>query len=134
MKDNFIYPAIFSFVDDSIAIEFPDFENCVTQADNMDEVSRIAKDRLALEIYDYQEDDRKLPDPKSFKEYNAALQPSQSLAYIDVWMPYHRAQIKDVYVKKTLTIPNELNVLGQLNNINFSQLLQEALREKLNMH
>ncbi len=34
-------------------------------------------------------------------------------------------------VKKTLTIPKWLNDLGIENNINFSQTLQEALRQEL---
>jgi len=34
-------------------------------------------------------------------------------------------------VKKTLTIPYWLNKLAIRNNINFSKVLQEALKEKL---
>ena len=36
-------------------------------------------------------------------------------------------------VKKTLTIPEWLNVLAEKNNINFSQILQNALKEQLNV-
>lgn len=43
------------------------------------------------------------------------------------------AKIKNRLVKKTLTIPEYLNVLGMRENINFSQILAEALREKLNV-
>lgn len=35
-------------------------------------------------------------------------------------------------VRKSLTIPSYLNELGKENNINFSKLLTEALKEKLN--
>lgn len=34
-------------------------------------------------------------------------------------------------VKKTVTLPEYLNTLGMENNVNFSQLLQKALREEL---
>ena len=34
-------------------------------------------------------------------------------------------------IKKTLTIPCWLNNLSERNNINFSQVLQEALKERL---
>ena len=34
-------------------------------------------------------------------------------------------------IKKTLTIPVWLNTISEKNNINFSQVLQEALKEKL---
>lgn len=43
------------------------------------------------------------------------------------------AKIKNRLVKKTLTIPEYLNVLGMRENLNFSQILAEALREKLNV-
>ena len=39
----------------------------------------------------------------------------------------------DISVKKTLTIPKWLNDMAVSENINFSQLLQSALKEKLNV-
>lgn len=36
-------------------------------------------------------------------------------------------------VKKTITIPNYLNELGQKQRINFSELMTEALKKKLNL-
>lgn len=36
-------------------------------------------------------------------------------------------------VKKTLTIPNWLNVMSERANINFSAVLQKALMEELNI-
>lgn len=36
------------------------------------------------------------------------------------------------YVKKTLTILSWLNKLAEENKINFSQILQESLKKKLN--
>lgn len=38
---------------------------------------------------------------------------------------------RNKFVKKTLTIPEYLNILGVRNNLNFSQILAEGLREKL---
>ena len=49
-------------------------------------------------------------------------------------MPLARQQAKPVSVKKTLTIPSWLNVLAEENHINFSQLLQKALKEQLNIN
>lgn len=43
----------------------------------------------------------------------------------------HFAKYGDKSVKKTLTIPKYLNALALENHINFSQLLQKALREEL---
>lgn len=41
---------------------------------------------------------------------------------------------RNKFVKKTLTIPEYLNVLGMRENLNFSQILAEGLREKLKIN
>jgi len=40
----------------------------------------------------------------------------------------------DRAVKKTLTIPSWLNELAEQNNVNFSNVLQNALKEYLNVN
>lgn len=59
------------------------------------------------------------------------VEDNQIVVPIEVWMPYYRSNIKTVYVKKTLTIPSWLNSVAERSKINFSQVLQEALKEKL---
>lgn len=46
-------------------------------------------------------------------------------------MPLVRNEIEEKSVKKTLTIPQWLNKVAKENNVNFSQLLQTALKEYL---
>lgn len=41
------------------------------------------------------------------------------------------AKRRNKLIKKTLTLPEYLNVLGMRENLNFSQILAEGLREKL---
>ncbi len=129
MKEYYIYPAVFDYADDGISISFPDLPGCLSCADNDEEAAKNAKEVLSLFIYDFEKNNEEAPKPTPLSEIKIA--DNQVIALIDVWMPYHRSQVKEVYVKKTLTIPSELNTLGQLNKINFSQLLQKALKEKL---
>ena len=46
-------------------------------------------------------------------------------------MDKYRKKFNNKSIKKTLSIPEWLNYLSERNNINFSQVLQEALKEKL---
>ena len=46
-------------------------------------------------------------------------------------MDENRKKFNNKSIKKTLTIPAWLNYLSEKNNINFSQVLQEALKERL---
>lgn len=45
---------------------------------------------------------------------------------------YRRRHDKKV-VKKTITIPNYLNELGKEQQVNFSELMTQALKEKFNL-
>nr|WP_236875646.1 hypothetical protein [Clostridioides difficile]MDL5068593.1 type II toxin-antitoxin system HicB family antitoxin [Clostridioides difficile]MDL5068782.1 type II toxin-antitoxin system HicB family antitoxin [Clostridioides difficile] len=49
-------------------------------------------------------------------------------------MPIHRKAIENYSVKKTLTIPQWLNREAEKHKVNFSQILQEALKNHLNIH
>jgi len=49
-------------------------------------------------------------------------------------MPLIRDEMANKAVKKTLTIPKWLNDLGEEKKVNFSQLLQNALKENLGVH
>ena len=49
-------------------------------------------------------------------------------------MPLVRDRIEEKSVKKTLTIPKWLNDLAEENNINFSQLLQVAIKKYIGLN
>lgn len=129
MKEIYIYPAIFDYEKDGISISFPDLPGCFSSADNDDEAIRNAKEALALHIYSMEQDKDTISEPTPISKIKT--EENQIIIPIEVWMPYYKSQIKTAYIKKTLTIPNWLDSLAKLNNINFSQVLQEALKEKL---
>ena len=53
---------------------------------------------------------------------------NQVIGLIEVWMPPFRSEIENKAVKKTLTIPHWLDKMGKANNVNYSQVLQDALK------
>jgi hypothetical protein len=46
-------------------------------------------------------------------------------------MPVVRDEMENKAIKKTLTIPKWLNDIAEKNKVNFSQVLQSALKEYL---
>ena len=50
---------------------------------------------------------------------------------IEAWMPPFREKMLNKAVKKTVTIPRWLNVLAEKEHVNYSHLLQEALKDYL---
>ena len=128
-KDKYIYPATFSFDDDGISVEFPDLPGCLTCGNNEDEAIRMAKDALGLHLYGMERDSDVIPAPSSINGIKA--ESNQAVILIDVWMPVVRDEIENRAIKKTLTIPKWLNDVAEHNNVNFSQVLQSALKEHL---
>lgn len=132
MSDNYTYPAILDYSEKGyITVIFPDFPQAVTCVEEGEDYVTEAQDCLTLAIADLEDEGREVPEGTTDREI--ALEEGQKLIYINVWMPYHRSRIKEVYVKKTLTIPSWLDILAKNNNINFSATLVEALKDKLKL-
>ena len=128
-KDYYIYPAIFDYADDGISISFPDLPGCISCGKTDEEALYMAKDALGLYIACSEEDNEELKKPSKLNEIK--LDKNQRVVLIEVNMPLFRESVQNASVKKTLTIPKWINDLAERNNINFSQLLQLAIKENL---
>lgn len=53
------------------------------------------------------------------------------IVLVEVWMPLVRDQIDNQAIKKTLTIPQWLDEAAKEKKVNFSRVLQEALKDLL---
>ncbi len=131
MKDTYAYIAVVSFDDDGISIDFPDLEGCFTCADNEDEIFKVSKELLGLHLWSMEKDNEPIPEPTSIK--NIHLEDNETTMLVEVFMPPVRARINNKVVKKTLTIPQWLNVEAERNGVNFSQILQNGLKEYLHI-
>lgn len=129
MKDTYIFPAVFDYADDGISIEFPDLPGCLPCADNVDEAVKNAKEALMLHLYGMEEDNEEIPEPTPINKIH--LEPDQAIVLTDVFMPPFREKQEMRYVKKTLSIPSWLNAEAEHYGINFSAVLQEALKQRL---
>ena len=132
MKDRYTFIALFTFEDDGISIEFPDLPGCLSCADTQEEALYNAQEVLGLYLVGMEDDGEEIPSPTPLNKIS--LEKNQIPTLVQVYMPLARQQAKPVSVKKTLTIPSWLNVLAEENHINFSQLLQTALKEQLNIN
>ncbi|MCL6614005.1 MAG: hypothetical protein K6U03_05240 [Firmicutes bacterium] len=76
-----------------------------------------------------EEDGDSIPPPTPPEKLD--IPPRSFISLIEVWMPAIRDEMRNKAVKKTLTIPKWLNDMAEKNNINFSHVLQTALKEYL---
>lgn len=130
MKDRYYFPAIFTEEERGVSIVFPDLPGCLPCADTLEEGIRSAKEALGLHLYGMEEDREEIPQPSALD--TISVPDGSALCIIDVYMPMFRENMKRS-VKKTLTIPAWLNAEAESHHINFSQLLQEALTERLGL-
>ena len=96
-----------------------------SQGDTMDEAVRMAQDAIGLML----EDCKVCPEPSV-----------PSALHVDpedfvVMVPFDMEEYEKRYrpVKKTLSIPGWLNDAAESAHINFSGVLQDALKEKLHL-
>lgn len=129
-KDYYVYPAIFDYEEDGrINISFPDLPGCFSCGDNDTEALYMASQALGLHLYAMEEEGDDVPSPSSLHDVHCA--DNQRPVLIEARMPLIRKAVENASVRKTLTIPRWLNSAAESRNINFSQVLQEALKDLL---
>lgn len=127
--ERYIYPAVFDFADDGISVSFPDLPGCFTCGQTQEEAVRMAKEAMALHLYGMEEDGDSIPDPSSATSIKC--EPNQVIVLVEAFMPGFRREMEMQSVKKTLTVPKWLNKMAEDEDVNFSLVLQDALKERL---
>ncbi len=128
-NDRYIFPAIFHYADDGISVEFPDLPGCFSYGDSDIEAVANAKEALELHLYGLEDDGESIPSPSHVR--SITHNENETLVLIDIWMIPVRDFMRNKAIKKTLTIPKWLNDVAIENHINFSQLLQVAIKDYL---
>ena len=127
---RYAYPAVFTpETDGGFSVNFPDLEGCYTCGDDMPDALMMAEDVLALVLYGYEADGKVIPEPSKADGFD--LSDGEFVNYIPCDNMEYRKRFNNKAVKKTLTIPEWLNEAAQESNVNFSLVLQDALKEKL---
>lgn len=127
---KYAYPAVFTPENDGgFSVRFPDLEGCYTCGDDMVDALTMAEDVLALILYGYETDGREIPLPS--RENCISLSEEEFINYVACDTLEYRKMYNSKSVKKTLTIPEWLNEAATAMDLNFSQVLQEALLSKI---
>lgn len=132
---KYAFPAIFRPApanEGGYTVKFPDIPNCFTEGDSIADALEAAADALCLMLYDMEESEAVIPEPSAVSDLSVSDGEIVSLVACDT-LEYRKFFDKKA-VKKTLTIPNWLNVMAERNDVNFSAVLQEALIAKLNLN
>ena len=129
---KYIYPAVFTKDGDFYIVKFPDIEGCYTQGETLSEAVEMAEDALCLMLYDYEEEGKKIPEPSDIKKIKVSSN-DDFVSLVSCDSLEYRKFYDNKAVKKTLTIPSWLNTMSEKDGINFSAVLQNALKKELHI-
>ena len=118
-----MYPACFYKEAEGYSVVFPDLNNLATQGDTFEEAMEMAVDCLAGYLYTCKRDGETPDEPF----------PEAFVNVVSVDVAEYAKQHFERSVKKTLSIPSWLNDAAMAQGINFSCVLQQALKEQLHM-
>lgn len=128
MKDA--YPIILTQGKKYVIVYVPDFD-INTQGENVAEAMEMARDAIGLMGIDMQDDGKILPKPTPIADVKAE---NGIATFVDIDFDEYRRKNEMRSVKKNCTIPSWLNYEAEKQHINFSETLQNALMEQLNMN
>ena len=133
------YPAIFYKNKDNegYTVVFPDLEYGATEGRNETEALQMAQDYIGSWLYEDYLENITFPKPSSIEEitveedeFSDMSKTFVSLVGMDIADYVRKNETK--IVRKNVSIPSYLNELAKKRNLNFSQILQEALLAELN--
>ena len=130
---KYVYPAVFRPEEDGgYSVFFPDVKRGATQGETIAECIEMAHDFLCLALYNMEKNEELIPTATDLKSLTISDNDIVTLISADTEV-YHR-YYSNKLVKKTLNIPMWLNERAEQANVNFSGILQEALKEHLHIH
>ena len=123
--------------DGQYTVIFPDLNHLATCGTDLQDAMKMATDCLAGFLYEAKLSNEAVPSPSELstidvnEEYSDYAEAFVNIVSVDV-----EAYAKEHFtkaVKKTLTIPKWLNDAAIAKKLNFSKILQDALKHELNI-
>lgn len=138
-----MYPACFFQESNGYSVVFPDLNWLATQGDNLENAMEMAVECLAGYLHTCQMDGDNIPKPSKLSDIDPQaiakeLDPDAPMCeyfvnMVSVDVASYAKEHFEKSVKKTLTIPAWLNNAALEKGINFSQVLQDALKAQLHL-
>ncbi len=130
MNKLVFYPAIFHKAEEGgFWISFPDLPECLTEGNDMTRAYEMAVNALGLALTSREIENEPIPEPSAPSDI--IVEKDSFLVVVEFDILAYKKRTSPRAVKKTLSIPEWLNEEATAIGVNFSQVLQEALMQKL---
>lgn len=129
--ERYFFPAIFTYErGQEIAVSFPDLD-VATSGENETDALLSARELLGCVLNGLEEDGEEIPVPTPLADIKFGK--NERAVLVDVYMPTIRMARVNRSVNRTVTLPAWLNAVALERNVNFSQVLQHALKSYLHV-
>jgi predicted RNase H-like HicB family nuclease len=123
------YLAVFEIDDNpGISVYFPDVPGCVSCGDTFDHALKMAKEALSLHIYGMEKDGEPLPEHTGNIPKTGA---GDVVVPVSIFPDMVKDDMNNRREKTTVTIPKWLKEAAEIEGINYSRLLETAIKETL---
>ncbi len=129
---NNAYPVVMTQGKEFVVVFVPDF-NINTQGKDIPDAIEMARDAIGLMGIDMQDEGEALPNASNLAEVQAEVPSGGIVSLVDVDFAEYRRKNDMRAVKKNCTIPSWLNFEAERAGVNFSAVLQAALKTELNI-
>jgi predicted RNase H-like HicB family nuclease len=119
------YPVIFHSEEAGYSARVPDLDGCFTQGDTIMDTLKMIRNAIGL----YLDGKTDYPNPSSPKSLK--LENGDFMMVVDFDPAVYQKKYSNRSVKKSLTIPAWLNTAAEEAHLNFSHILQDALKKEL---
>jgi len=128
---RYVYPAIFEPDEEAggYSVYFPDIEGCYTQGEDITDAMDMAQDALCLMLYDMEKKGVEIP--AASKQGDITAKQGDIVNLIGCDTRFYKNYFEGKSVKVNVTLPLWLKEEGEKRHVNFSQLLQNGVKEYL---
>lgn len=123
------FPIIISEGEKYHVVYIPDF-NINTQGSDIPEAMEMARDAIGLMGIELEDDNEPISSPSAV---SSVVKETDIITLVDVDFSEYRRKNDMRAVKKNCTIPSWLNFEAEKAGVNFSAILQEALKQVLHI-
>lgn len=129
---KYVYPVLFVKLENGqFGVKVPDLSGCVTEGSSLVNAIEMARDAAAMWLCMAEDAHETIPMSQVYKAIDSS--DGEFISWVDIDTVEYRVANDSRAVKKTLTLPSWLNSKAEAEGVNFSQVLQIALKEKLGL-
>lgn len=133
-----VYPTFIAEYEGSFLVYVPDMD-IYTEGISLADAIEMARDAIGLKGIDLEDDGKELPVPSTQAEAMSKAKEDTDifdystglLTYVDIDFSEYRRRNENKTVRRNVTLPNWLNIEAEKAHLNVSKVLQEALKDKL---